>query len=303
MRTVNLLLLAMLALAPAARAADEGKLLAQLGEPDARSRRAAEVALYELEPKDLPDLLAATAKLQHEKKLPPGVSGLLKDVVRQIFATEAVPDLPNGVPVEAPRVVIRGGIVLNNPAAPAACLGISLPNFASAQFNGINAPPNGGMGGGMGGESAPFPVGAIVNERLPGFAAYGPLLNGDQIVGIDGPPAVALPDSDSLRGFVLSRRPGEKLALLISRAGKIVRIGVVLSPRPIDMELDYLNGTAVRRERIAADAYWRAKYAPLLGLRDDPDPAEDVTDRIESAVPNDRPQLAPPPPHLILPRR
>ena len=295
---------------PVLRAGTEGTWLKELGDPDPHVREAARVDLYALKPKDLPDLFAATAALQKAKALPPAAVGMLKGVVRQIFATAAVPDLPPNRGPDAPppgRLIIRGGIVQNAPMPGAACLGISLPlrNFGAVRAGVING-PNGPQAM-QGPSEEPYPVGAIVQERLPGFAAYGPLMTGDQIVGLDGPPAVALPDSDSLLGFILSRRPGEKLPLLISRAGKIERVTVELSVRPNDLASDYLNAEAVRRKRIEADAYWRAKYAPLLGLPDEPEPADDFPndaseDPGDRAIDLDGPPVLAPPPRRLLPR-
>ena len=294
--------------APVARAADEAKRLSQLSDPDPRVREEGRIGLYALKPADLPALLDATATAARGGRLPDAAAGLLKDVVRQIFATEAVPELPadaqNAQAAQAAanrQVRIRGGIVLNGPV-PSACLGVSLPklNFANAP-NGFN---NGGFQ--MRPDDTDPPTGAVISDRLPGFGAYGPLHDGEQIIGIDGRPADLLPDSQALIDAVLLCRPGERLNLLVSRGGKVVRVPVTLSVRPAEMVLDYTSSPIVLRKRVEADAYYAKRFAPLLAPLIAPPPPTPPTpptpqERDDLAVPRP-PTLAPPPPRLRLPR-
>ena len=284
--------------APVARAADEAKRLSQLSDPDPRVREEGRIGLYALKPADLPALFDATATAARRGRLPDAAAGLLKDVVRQIFATEAVPEVPadarNAQAAQAAandRVRIRGGIILNGPAA-AACLGVSLPNL-----NSVNA-PNGFNNGGfqMRPDDADAPTGAVISDRLPGFGAYGPLRDGEQIIGIDGSPAVALTNSQALIDEILRHSPGERLNLFVSRGGRIDRVPVTLSVRPAEMVMDYTSSPVVLRKRAEADGYYDKRFAPLLAPLIAPPPTPQERD--DAAVPRP-PTLAPPPPRLM----
>lgn len=103
----------------------------------------------------------------------------------------------------------------------------------------------------------------VVEERLPGFAAYSALETGDiilEVADIEFKPA----SRDEFIFKVKDLPPGRVVQLVVRRRGQIVQIPVTLGNRPVppagDERLDYF--VAHRME--AAEKYWEREFEPIL---------------------------------------
>lgn len=155
---------------------------------------------------------------------------------------------------------LKRAVERNRPLAPAQALALrdivthvflaSLP-YARAEggaFVGVKMGPQ------------PSGDGITVVARIPGFAAYRALRDGDVIVAIQEWPE-PLDDTAKFGRKIAEWRGGDTIHLKVRRGGRILTVPLTLSPRPQEAQ----NAEAMRAEQMpAADEYWQQNFAPLL---------------------------------------
>lgn len=108
------------------------------------------------------------------------------------------------------------------------------------------------------------PRGVTVTRRVPGFSAYQMLRDGDVIMSIDELPGVRL-STATLASAIKSFQPGQNVTLNILRAGKPLRVRVLLRARPLGTDsVELLDGWFQEHLR-AADEYWDRLFRPAIG--------------------------------------
>jgi hypothetical protein len=107
----------------------------------------------------------------------------------------------------------------------------------------------------------------MIASRFPGFNAYAMLRDGDVLVSIVGS-NTPLTGFRDLQQAMIGADPGTIIELEVQRAGRLIRVPVRLSPRPIflkDANQAMENSTAFGVEREdAANKYWEENFAKLL---------------------------------------
>jgi hypothetical protein len=107
--------------------------------------------------------------------------------------------------------------------------------------------------------------GALILNRMPGFAAYEVLQDGELIVGIEQFPNDPIRNGDDLRRVISSFRAGEAVTLMVQRGGQIERRRVLLSARPLLAQQGPLM--QLLADRVAeAEAFFDREFAPLIAV-------------------------------------
>ena len=105
----------------------------------------------------------------------------------------------------------------------------------------------------------------VVESRMPGFAGFRMLQDGDAILDIEEYP---LPQPLGRREFcakVLRIKPGELIHLRVLRRGKIIRVPGRLDPRPKDpsgtgADYDFVVQELLARRAAEAEGYWKRVF-------------------------------------------
>jgi hypothetical protein len=107
--------------------------------------------------------------------------------------------------------------------------------------------------------------GVPVMRRVPGFAAYQVLREGDVIQGIEEIPGTPLRTTGDVRLAITSAfQAGQTVTLNIQRQGKSMRVRVELRARPVlPGDLTGLE-TWIDEQTAAADQYWDSHFSSLL---------------------------------------
>jgi hypothetical protein len=199
--------------------------LAQLAHADPEVRAQARFELLGLDPAELPRLRQAVADA---RPLAPSQSAVLREIVEHVFLSgEAYEVAPGDAPF----------------------LGITM---TEGIFNLDDANPR-----------EPWQrLGVTVGERMPGFAAYRVLLDGDIIVGMDELPELQIRSPSDLVEALRTRQAGDTVHLRVLRGGRVLRLAVVLGQRPMWAERFGRDEVQVRQQ--AADTYWLQHFAALV---------------------------------------
>ncbi|HMB96608.1 MAG TPA: S1C family serine protease [Tepidisphaeraceae bacterium] len=105
--------------------------------------------------------------------------------------------------------------------------------------------------------------GLVVTRRLPGFAAYRMLRDGDVINAIEEKPDEHF-DAESFKDVVKDFHPGQVITLRVLRNGNPMRIPVQLRARPNGIEAVGLE-IWFSEHQMDADKYWDQHFAALVG--------------------------------------
>lgn len=108
-------------------------------------------------------------------------------------------------------------------------------------------------------------IGVVVTDRMPGFPGARTLQDGDVILSILDLPNFTIEDTQTFIEAVRDMRAGATVHFLILRHGQIVRTGVKLAPRPVDVERGARTLIDMRRRHAAE--YWTTEFAPLVKER------------------------------------
>ncbi len=108
-----------------------------------------------------------------------------------------------------------------------------------------------------------------IEGRLPGFGAYGSLLDGDLILALDDP-ASPLRGKIDFTNRVANVAAGEAIAMRVLRQGRVIDVSVVVNHRPLVADVAGGQMTIAdfqRQRQDRADAYWREHFAPIVERR------------------------------------
>lgn len=156
---------------------------------------------------------------------------------------------------------LKRAVERNRPLAPAQALAlrdIVTHVYLASEPYAEDLRGGGFMGVRMGLQSAGD--GITVVARIPGFAAYRSLRDGDVIVAVKEWPE-RLDKPERLGDAVAGYRGGETIHLKVQRGGRLITVPLRLSPRPANAT----NADTMRTEQMpAADEYWQQNFAPLL---------------------------------------
>jgi hypothetical protein len=109
----------------------------------------------------------------------------------------------------------------------------------------------------------PSAEGILVDERIPGFAAYRLLQPGDVIVQILDCPAVPLHGNFNLVQVVQHMWPGQVLHLKLLRLGRPISVALVLDFLPIEL-LNPANADGwIQQRNQKAEDYWNREFSML----------------------------------------
>ncbi len=106
--------------------------------------------------------------------------------------------------------------------------------------------------------------GVVVTRRVPGFAAYRRLRDGDLITGIAELPQMRLDNSTAFGAAVRNFRAGQTITLHVLRDGKKLDVPVELRPRPANVDGASLD-MWIEQRQAAADQYWTTTFGPIIG--------------------------------------
>jgi hypothetical protein len=105
--------------------------------------------------------------------------------------------------------------------------------------------------------------GAVILSRMPGFAAFEALYDGDLIVGIEQIEELPVRSGTDLRAVISRFRAGDRITLLVVRGGQTERVPIRLSARPAVVDqgplLDALGAFVESAER-----YYEANFLPVI---------------------------------------
>jgi hypothetical protein len=108
--------------------------------------------------------------------------------------------------------------------------------------------------------------GVPVARRIPGFAAYQTLREGDVIRGVEELPDVSLQSTEAVGNAVGAFRAGQTIHLLITRNGKPMTVKVLLRNKPLALAMDAIGGLDLWLDEqiAAADQYWDNFFGQVL---------------------------------------
>jgi hypothetical protein len=111
--------------------------------------------------------------------------------------------------------------------------------------------------------------GVFVLARMPGFAAYGALLDSDLILGIQERPGMRFNRVDEFALTVARFKPGTLVHLVVLRESRQIVVPIRLSARP-NAAGDLMAGradmdTLLGERMLAAEKYYEENFARLLG--------------------------------------
>jgi hypothetical protein len=107
--------------------------------------------------------------------------------------------------------------------------------------------------------------GVEIRRRLPGFCAYRCFEDGDVVLSVGNPPAVAeLHSFTEMTLAVKSFSAGETVMFTLLRRGRVVRVPVVLDALPKDLQPAMVPDFLANRNAEAVD-YWEKNFEPLVG--------------------------------------
>jgi hypothetical protein len=108
--------------------------------------------------------------------------------------------------------------------------------------------------------------GVPVMRRVPGFAAYQVLREGDVIQSIEELPGIPLRSTADIRNAITAAfQAGQTIRLNINRQGKSMRVRVELRARPVLPQGDSMALEVwIDEQTAAADRYWDNHFSPLL---------------------------------------
>jgi hypothetical protein len=215
-------------------------------------RDAAKVSLMGLERDDLPALRKLVAQ---RRPLLPSQAVVLKDIVAQIYLSgdtfdTAVNGREGFLGIHQSPVSVGARPPGDEPAPQ-----IVQPGMQVQQFPDFGIDPS-------------QVCGIMVMERMPGFAAARFLQNGDVILGIVERPKLQFHGANDFSFAIRALGAGQKVHFDVLRQGQVLRLEVILGPRPDDAEggLGPVNPMQQLLERRAKEAndLWESQFAPLL---------------------------------------
>jgi hypothetical protein len=107
--------------------------------------------------------------------------------------------------------------------------------------------------------------GVPVVHRVPGFAAYHALREGDLLQGIEELPERNLASTQDVGEAIINEfHAGQTITLKIVRDGKPMRVKVLLRPRPALVSEQSLE-IWIEDQTAAADQYWDNYFGQMLG--------------------------------------
>ncbi len=198
------------------------KWFAALSHADPREREAASRSLLTLEREDLP---ALHKLIEDSQPLSPSQTAALHDIVVHVFLSG--------------EDYIRSN---------KGFLGVHLAtSYASVAVEGNEE------------ETQPM-RGAIIVDRVPGFAGYRAFQDGDVVLSIKERPDVTIQSKDDLQTIVMSSAAGTVLHMRIVRNMREMEVTITLDARPDVADIE--EETNIREKE--GEEYWQQEFAPLV---------------------------------------
>lgn len=210
----------------------------QLADPDPKIRDRAKTDLMGISADDLPRLRQLVVESQ---PLSPAQSGVLYDIVIQAY-------------LASQPYRVWGTTYANS-------FGEGNSYFLGITWSDLNL------------QTEPARLGAIVEERLPGFPSYRFLRTGDMILGVYFQPDRPLNEKPNVVTHTVGAlidaihlQGARELVLEVLRDGETIRIPVTMAPRPVDADPLVLGAVQAFNEArvVQADAYYNENFAPLV---------------------------------------
>jgi len=230
------------------------KWFAELASADGKARDAAKVSLMGLGRDDLP---ALRKLVEQRRPLLPSQAVVLKEIVTQMYLSGDTFDTAvNG----------QQGFLGIRPAEVS--VGTRQPDDQPGQ-QAVPAVPQVAQFPGEFGVIDPSQVcGIMVMDRMPGFAGARVLQNGDVILGIAERPKIQFRGATDFSLAIRALGAGEKVHFDVLRQGQVIRVEIILGPRPDDAEnvaggMNPMQKLLERRAQEVNDL-WEAQFAPLL---------------------------------------
>ena len=110
------------------------------------------------------------------------------------------------------------------------------------------------------------PVGALINECLPGFCGYRWLRPGDLVSGIlVGDEMQRVPTWEDLVSAVSTTPPGKTLQLRVVRQGREVKVSLQLNAKPLVAADKTATEQWLGQRTNDAEEYWKKTFVPVTG--------------------------------------
>jgi hypothetical protein len=107
--------------------------------------------------------------------------------------------------------------------------------------------------------------GVPVMGRIPGFAAYQALREGDLLQGVEELPGLQFRTTDDVgKAIVSAFQAGQTITLRVHRDGKVIRVRVLLRHRPLRMSEANGLDAWLEEQTQAADKYWDNSFGQVL---------------------------------------
>jgi len=106
-------------------------------------------------------------------------------------------------------------------------------------------------------------LGVIVEDRIPGFAAYKALQPGDIILELVDHPEIDVRDRNSFVSKIATMHAGDPVRMKVARAGRVIDATIVLNPRPADLADQNFDLWVAQRRQAALD-FWNQQFTPIL---------------------------------------
>jgi hypothetical protein len=107
--------------------------------------------------------------------------------------------------------------------------------------------------------------GVEIRYRIPGFCSYRFFQDGDVVLSIFNPAGESeLHGADELQEEIRRRQAGDRVMFRVLRRGQIIKIAVVLGPRPADASMPGQVVDFIAGRRATGEAYWKEMFEPIV---------------------------------------
>jgi hypothetical protein len=107
--------------------------------------------------------------------------------------------------------------------------------------------------------------GVEIRYRIPGFCSYRFFQDGDVVLSIfNSTGEYEFHGSDEMQEEIRRHPAGDRVMFRILRRGQVIKVAVVLGPRPLDASGSGSVIDFIARRRAEAEAYWDEMFEPMI---------------------------------------